>query len=366
MFQWYSQAKVCYAYLSDVTTPSNDRPEDFDLEALRKSRWFTRGWTLQELIAPLTVQFFSSSWLYIGSKKQLETLISEITGIPVNILNQSIFPMDRTVYERMHWASRRQTTREEDMAYCLLGLFNVNIPLLCGEGKKAFHRLQEEIIKNFDDHTIFLWDLHPTKGLPEGGQMLVLKTGFYAGLLAESPHQFSNRCTVETIYYPGPSEPIQVSRKGSRMKLYLKKATPNSIASWPLYTINKAHYDCYLAALDCFVKDKKYIAEPTAGGAVGDGLECTAMLLLRRPDGSYERVLSYYETVSLEDVRATWEYSACYIGNPIWQFWDHLPDLAIPADKLLNLRGVRSYLWLQHYRGIHRRRLLNSPLSTKL
>jgi hypothetical protein len=324
MFQWYSQAMVCYAYLSDVSISYNAKRDDFDLDTLRNSRWFTRGWTLQELIAPLTVQFFTSRWSYIGSKKQLAPLLSEITGIPMYILDHSNSPLDQTVYDRMHWASRRQTTREEDKAYCLLGLFDINIPLLYGEGKKAFHRLQEEIIKNFDDHTIFLWDLHPTKGLPEGEEMLVLKTGVYGGLFAESPHQFSNKADINfkaaSPKQNGTMERIQVTRKGSLIRLYLKKVTPNTIASWPSYAINKDNYEFYLAALDCLVMNDDYIAEPTIERTEDDGPECTAMLLLRRRGyASYERVYSYYETASWQDVEEFWKYTACYIENPIWQ-----------------------------------------------
>jgi hypothetical protein len=343
MFRWYSEAMVCYAYLSDVSISYNDKPEDFDLGTLRKSRWFTRGWTLQELLAPLTVQFFTRSWSYIGSKKQLAPLLSEITGISVKILDHSLSPLDQTVYDRMHWASRRQTTREEDKAYCLLGLFDINMPLLYGEGKKAFHRLQEEIIKNFDDHTIFLWDLHPTKGLPEGEVMLVLKTGIYGGLFANSPHQFSNKADIHsTAASPEQNktiEPIQVTRKGSLIRLYLKKVTPKTIASWPDYAIDGHLCEFYLAALDCLVMNNNYIAEPTIERTENDGPECTAMLLLRHPSGpSYERVYSYYETVSWQDVKRFWKYTACYIKNPIWQWFNYTVNtLSNPPNKL-NLR----------------------------
>jgi hypothetical protein len=74
------------------------------------------------------------------------------------------------------------------MAYCLLGLFDINLPLLYGEGRKAFHRLQEEIIKQFDDHTIFLWDLHSKKGPPKLSRSIGHGTASYAGLFANSPY----------------------------------------------------------------------------------------------------------------------------------------------------------------------------------
>jgi hypothetical protein len=332
MFQWYSRAMVCYAYLSDVSISYDDRLENFCLTSFRQSRWFTRGWTLQELLAPLTVQFFSSNWSYIGSKKQLAPLIGEITGIPENILDDYRSPLEQTVYARMHWASRRETTREEDMAYCLLGLFDVNIPLLYGEGTKAFHRLQGEIIKNFDDHTIFLWDFYPVKIVPDEGRILVYRTGFYAGLLADSPHQFDSKCIVGKLYIPGTREPIQISQKGSHMKLYLKKIP--RIASARSYIFpQRVGYNSerlYLAALNCIVRDAEYIAEPSFDRVHDDGErrgECMAMLLMRYDEGFYQRVLSYYELVSVQEVREHWECSTCYITKP------YFPIVESPYDS---------------------------------
>jgi hypothetical protein len=331
MFQWYSRSMLCYAFLNDVSISYDHRPEDLDLDAFQKSRWFTRGWTLQELLAPFTVEFFSSNWSYIGSKKQLAPLVSEITGIPVTILDHSKSPLNETAYQRMHWASKRQTTREEDMAYCLLGLFDVNLPLLYGEGKKAFYRLQEEILKQFNDHTTLIWDIHPTKGRLEGGE--VPEICISAGLLAESPRQFSNVCDVKSLQIiTNLNESIQISRKGSLMKLYLKKVTPN-LASWRRY-IPTSRSKFYLAALDCAIQNSEYITEPSIKNQYGhDMIEtCTAMLLIRRFNGSYERILSYYETVDVAEVRAMWTYSSCYIENPIWQ-WDVLESFE-PEDKV--------------------------------
>ncbi|OAK97411.1 HET-domain-containing protein [Phaeosphaeriaceae sp. SRC1lsM3a] len=159
MFRWYRKAKVCYAYLSDVTCTG------FVAESC-KSRWFTRGWTLQELIAPFSVTFYDKNWQDLGSKRDHARLISEITTIDRSFLVQASHfeherPFNRySVAKRMAWAAQRQTTRIEDMAYCLLGLFNVKIPLLYVEGEKAFVRLQEEIIQANDDVSIFAWGVH--------------------------------------------------------------------------------------------------------------------------------------------------------------------------------------------------------------
>jgi len=144
MFRWYRDATKCYVYLSDVSTSSVRL--DWT-SAFRKSRWFTRGWTLQELIAPATVEFFSQEGMLLGNKRSLENCINDVTGIPLDALRGS--PLSNfSIPKRMAWINKRNTTREEDKAYSLLGIFDVQIPLLYGEGReKAFKRLLEEIDK---------------------------------------------------------------------------------------------------------------------------------------------------------------------------------------------------------------------------
>jgi len=148
MFRWYQGAAKCYVYLSDVT--ATKRSQSFEPRwesALKRSRWFTRGWTLQELIAPLYVEFFSREGARLGDKNSLELQICQITGIPIQALRgHSLHQF--SVEERRAWAAKRETTIEEDEAYCLLGVFDISLPLIYGEGKeKAFRRLQEEIEK---------------------------------------------------------------------------------------------------------------------------------------------------------------------------------------------------------------------------
>ena len=148
MFRWYRNAAKCYVYLSDVSTNDHDQV-DPSLQswqsAFRKSRWFTRGWTLQELIAPLWVEFFCSNGKRLGDKKSLERQLHEITGIAVPALQgTSLSGFSRE--ERMSWAENRETKREEDKAYSLLGIFDIYLPLIYGEGaKNAFRRLHEEL-----------------------------------------------------------------------------------------------------------------------------------------------------------------------------------------------------------------------------
>lgn len=151
LWRWYEEAAVCYAYLTDVsdvsTLNANDAiNEQPGLSAFRRSKWFTRGWTLQELIAPRYVKFYTAQWTLIGTKAEFGAIIAEITGIPIEVLSHAKRPGEYSVSERMKWASGRITTRAEDRAYCLMGLFSVNMPLLYGEGDAAFQRLQREIM----------------------------------------------------------------------------------------------------------------------------------------------------------------------------------------------------------------------------
>ncbi|KAJ2991658.1 hypothetical protein NUW58_g2437 [Xylaria curta] len=157
MYEWYSKAKICYVYLSDVLYTQGEKIDRNS--AFYRSRWFTRGWTLQELLAPSLVIFFDTSWCPIGSKKTLLDVISDTTGIPSSCLSGTTVPAEFSVATRFSWASKRTCTRPEDVAYSLMGLFNINMPLIYGEGERAFLRLQEEIVKINNDPSILAWDV---------------------------------------------------------------------------------------------------------------------------------------------------------------------------------------------------------------
>jgi hypothetical protein len=150
MFRYYAHAVRCYVYLSDVQTDGGDPSNTMHLwePQFRRSRWFTRGWTLQELLAPASVEFFDSRGNKLGDKQSLERQLHEITGISIQALQGT--PLSQfAVSERFSWAERRQTKREEDKAYSLFGIFGIHIPLIYGEGmSRAFRRLQDEIDKN--------------------------------------------------------------------------------------------------------------------------------------------------------------------------------------------------------------------------
>ena len=154
MFRWYQQAGICLAYLVDVPPglEAIDKESQFG-----KSRWFTRGWTLQELLAPPEVEFLASDWTRITSKTDSSSVLADITGISTSFLSGEDLEM-ASIAMRMSWASKRVTTKAEDIAYCLMGIFDIQMPLLYGEGEGgAFRRLQQEIIKDSDDQSIFAW-----------------------------------------------------------------------------------------------------------------------------------------------------------------------------------------------------------------
>ncbi|KAF2683616.1 HET-domain-containing protein [Lentithecium fluviatile CBS 122367] len=211
MFKIYKNAQVCYIYLTDVMEPppegwTDDGADDNDwTKAFVNARWFTRGWTLQELIAPRNCVFYTSDWRRIGTKRGMCHTLARHTGISSPILLGADF--SRTlVAERMNWASKRTTTREEDLAYCLLGLFDINLPLLYGEGERAFLRLQHEIIKKTNDRSIFLWS-----ALEESHTT-------FRSLFARSPAEFASFSDYTLFTNYGRFE---VTQKGLEIDLHL-------------------------------------------------------------------------------------------------------------------------------------------------
>ncbi|KAL0930604.1 het domain-containing protein [Colletotrichum truncatum] len=210
MFAWYERAAVCIVYLADVEWEDGlvDKIHANKHSTFGSSRWFTRGWTLQELLAPQKVFFFTKEWAEIGTKAELMFKISKITGIDVTYLTDTRKIWSASISARMSWVSKRHTTRLEDMAYCLLGIFDINMPLLYGEGSRAFLRLQEEIIKSSDDHTIFCWAWDPDK-VPDQWQ----------SILAPSPSVFSSSASFVASHRNFESTPYQVTNVGLRIRL---------------------------------------------------------------------------------------------------------------------------------------------------
>ncbi|KAI6095830.1 hypothetical protein EDD16DRAFT_717559 [Pisolithus croceorrhizus] len=186
MYRWYQNAQVCYAYLNDVREsvfPTIQDNGKFD-QSNGWPEWFMRGWTLQELIAPKQVEFFNEDWVSIGNKRRLAPALEDITRIPRDVLTGGLAAKRLSVAQIMSWAAHRKTTRVEDRAYSLMGLFGVNMPMLYGEGRKAFRRLQLEIIQELSDHSIFAW----RPWIPRAGSVL-----------AEDPSDFSGCGDVENV-----------------------------------------------------------------------------------------------------------------------------------------------------------------------
>ncbi|KAI0636009.1 HET-domain-containing protein [Trametes polyzona] len=189
MFEWYRLASVCYAYLADV----EDADEDFLAEGSQFacSRWHTRGWTLQELIAPRVVVFLTQRWHAFGTKTTLALALERITAIDREVLTGEVALEAISVARRMSWAAERKTTRIEDEAYALMGVFGVSLPTIYGEGRRAFLRLQEEILRTIPDQSILAWRCHLTRTstLPGGGW----------GLLARAPADFAHAADIAPI-----------------------------------------------------------------------------------------------------------------------------------------------------------------------
>jgi hypothetical protein len=176
MFRWYKESAVCFAYLGDLP-PSSAEGHQSIQQLFAECAWFRRGWTLQELIAPRALEFFDGDWNIRGTKEELTDALHEITRVSTQVLKNSDFLREIPAATRMSWAAGRQTKRVEDIAYCLLGIFEICMPLIYGEGERAFTRLQEEIIKDKHDLSIFSWKAEPN------GQK-------FRGLLARSPSEF--------------------------------------------------------------------------------------------------------------------------------------------------------------------------------
>ncbi|KAH6848199.1 heterokaryon incompatibility protein-domain-containing protein [Chaetomium sp. MPI-CAGE-AT-0009] len=200
MYHWYQCADRCIAYLDDLEAGNEGAAE----HQLRRCRWFTRGWTLQELIAPKFVVFVDEQWNKRGTKESLGPILSRITRIDTRVL-QRIRPLHEVaVAQRMSWAARRETTRAEDMAYCLLGIFDINMPLLYGEREKAFTRLQQAILQQTDDLSIFAWDVDQLDVLTVDAQLGYIKAIPFAPM----PTCFRNCEVVERFagqVLPSPS-----------------------------------------------------------------------------------------------------------------------------------------------------------------
>ncbi|KXT00089.1 hypothetical protein AC578_5789 [Pseudocercospora eumusae] len=259
MWRYYRDARFCVAYLSDV-------PETEDFEAsFISSEWFKRGWTLQELLAPSEVWFCNATWHILGSKRLVSLwmardflqILSKASKIPVYYLDDPTRQKHQmaSIAQKMSWASMRKTTRPEDIAYCLLGLFNITMPLVYGEGHNAFRRLQQEILRHSNDESIFAW-----RPAPDDDDDLDDSSTKETGILAPSPEFFAqarhmHRCNLI------PRQPYRVTNKGIKLQA-------------PLIKISKRLYllqiNCVeIPGVDGPVSDPSYLASGSMHGAHG-------------------------------------------------------------------------------------------------
>lgn len=272
MFRWYAQAHVCYVYLEDV---QNDGLYGGAIESLPHSKWFTRGWTLQELIAPRDVVFYTQSWTEIGTKMSLLRDLHKITNIGQEVLMDSRNIFKTSIAQRMYWASKRETTRIEDVAYCLLGLFDVNMPLLYGEGSRAFYRLQLELLAMSNDHSIFAW-----KDIDDSSQLST-------GILASHPSQFQDAGRIVVAHRKNLSDSIiSMTNIGLSIRLPILFSGGN-----------------HIAILDCLWQD--YNREQVGIFLVQDGAD------------HYSRTHSAIRTVISEEMLANAEVKDIYISARI-------------------------------------------------
>ena len=276
MFRWYRQASICYVYLPDVPSADNSLdPESDHGSKFFSSRWFRRGWTLQELLAPSELRFYNQAWKSIGSRVDISKEIETITGIPDRFLLGWEDLHKASVAQRMSWAARRETTREEDIAYCLLGIFDVTMSMIYGEGgERAFIRLQQEIMKNTGDHSILAWGIDAAESTPSISTDILS-----AGILATAPSNFANCGRIDinkmdaTLF-----KTFDVS--GGRLRVHL-----------PLHTTSAGEI---YGLLNCGPNAEQVVGIPlrkTVSGAPADEY--------LRPQGHYPILLSKTTSVDL-------------------------------------------------------------------
>ena len=209
MYKWYEQAQTCFVFLDDVKFREDVTRTRKSLE---KSRWFTRGWTLQELVAPRDITFLDKNCTLIGHRADLMETIAHITGIPTECFGNHLAIHAMPIAKRMSWLSDRETTRVEDLAYCMLGIFDVSMNMLYGEGRKAFLRLQKELLETIDDESIFLW---MSQELPEGS----------SSILAPHPSCFREAHGLAiSIHDHVRRDATRITAKGMMIEVYMPRS----------------------------------------------------------------------------------------------------------------------------------------------
>ncbi|RDW56821.1 hypothetical protein BP5796_12888 [Coleophoma crateriformis] len=266
MFAWYRDAVVCYVYLFDFLM-SEGSEFHFAISGAR-SRWFTRGWTLQELLAPENLVFYDQNWKDCGSKHSLAGAISSITGIDHKVLSGETPINDYSIAQKMSWASMRETTRVEDIAYSLMGIFGITMPLLYGEGLRSFARLQEEIIKTSTDQTIFAWRI---------GWLSATEDSLNRGLLASSPADFQDSGRIVRGSDQSVDEgTYSITNTGLLVDLPLIREEENFVGVLNCHDIHHSN-----TRLGILLKNSMFLAKPTSTMGQSDGIARRRVLCQR-------------------------------------------------------------------------------------
>ncbi|KAH7408549.1 heterokaryon incompatibility protein-domain-containing protein [Phaeosphaeria sp. MPI-PUGE-AT-0046c] len=284
MFKWYRDAGVCITYLQDVelTSPAQQQADlsiFFKSNSQLPSEWFSRGWTLQELIAPRDMRFFDTNWNYMGTKQSLATEIESITGVSAPYLTGAQDFREACIATKMSWMAGRTTTRQEDIAYGMLGLFGITMTPQYGEGQYAFLRLQHELLSKTTDESLFAWKMPD----PNVGAKFVITSSSETtwapnewGMLAPTPDWFRS-CSNMTIEggkrITRPAQVFQQVREG--VQIPVSKVEGNTtyqvwwnvssftvIGALPAYFIikglmKKKIMKGVLMPLNCWVRDEK-------------------------------------------------------------------------------------------------------------
>ena len=279
MYRWYSSAKACYAYLPDVSAEQDGFQElekDEETGRVTKARvgcfecsdWFTRGWTLQELLAPTTMYFFDRYWRLLGTKETLSARIRRVTKIEAQYLNGDA--SQACIAVKMSWLAQRQTSEIEDMAYCMFGIFGINTFIRYGEGEGAFLRLGQELIRqNPLDESLFAWRS------PESPKSPKITS---CGLLAPWPTCYleSEKLTIESSKYAPRNglEPFKVNGGGIEVQAPNKLPENGNVTEWMALTA--ACRKNYRLKLNCW--------------ETGVGNRNTVTILLHKDKGNWRRI----------------------------------------------------------------------------
>ena len=341
MFVWYRDAVVCYVYLVDFIAWSDS---EFAVSGGR-SRWFSRGWTLQELLAPENVVFYDHNWKDCGTKQSLAGIIANITGIDQRLLSGEAQINEYSVAQKMSWASLRQTTRVEDMAYSLLGIFEINMPLLYGEGLKSFRRLQEEIIKSTTDQTIFAWRMRLDAGSEQN---------FSRGILASSTADFRNsgRIVKAESRIPQSFSNYEITNRGLIMDMPVHQDQDKLLGILDCYLVD--HPDTRLAIL---LRESSFAAQRTSSSDLAvTNLETSISsmrLLCQRALPDTLRSVQLQTVLRLKVVPL--------IINPLWLS----PSASVSRYPLIDI-SVKHDLGSSGYSLIHSTSLTSQDTSRRL